>query len=667
MRRVPFKKFLVLMAALVFITTLMLANTNVYANFGPTTVWSSTSTQSASYARALRLQYNGANNGKMYATHEIWTSTQSPMPAGPTFPIYESTNGGQSWTKVADVTDPIPGEGLREQGFLFELPQQIGNMPAGTILFAVNAFPDTEQVHNIELYKSNDLCRTWTYVATIASGGPYNTDPVLSDGIWEPFLLVANNKLICYYSDEQDPVSNQMVVHRTSTDGVNWSATVKDVAPIDSQSNLRPGMPTIAKMGNGNYILLYEIVNLPNDQMHFKISSNPENWGDSTDIGTAINYFQGENPGSQPYIVWLPGGGPNGTLVASGGGSNKLFLNYNYGQGHWTVQDSVIPAGYSRSLVPLDSTSIFVIGPVLNNSTGNKDVQAGTMSISPSNNVYNGNLFMLVNRNGKAMDLIGGNTADGAVINQWSYDDNSLNQRWSIIPTGNGHFRLASYVSGKDASVQGDSVSNGAQIVNSAYVEGDTSHQWDLVDAGNGWFNIVNVRSGKYLDVDQNSLNDNAKLQQWDPTGADCQKWRLQPVGDIYIQAKHSGKYIDIGGGRTDNNAPIIQWPFQTVNWFKWRFDNVEEGWYKVTSLNVLSRSISVQYQTPYCILYDYLGGDDEKVRIVPQNDGSFKLFYKFSGLLWDISAASLSDGAQLTQYNDLNHDNQKFYLESSN
>jgi YesN/AraC family two-component response regulator len=32
-----------------------------------------------------------------------------------------------------------------------------------------------------------------------------------SQGIWEPFLLVANNKLICYYADEQDPDNNHEV------------------------------------------------------------------------------------------------------------------------------------------------------------------------------------------------------------------------------------------------------------------------------------------------------------------------------------------------------------------------------------------------------------------------------------------------------------------------
>ncbi|WP_240419517.1 RICIN domain-containing protein [Paenibacillus periandrae] len=658
-RRVTLLSF-VLMSLLVCLVT------STYA-FGPVTVFSSTSTKSASYARALMLQYSGANNGKMYATHEVWTENQTPHPAGPAFPIYESTNGGQTWSKIADVADVHSGEGLREQGFLFELPQQVGNMPAGTMLLAVNAFPAEELIHNIELYKSNDLGRSWTYVSTIATGGAYGGGMNWqSQGIWEPFLLVANNKLICYYADEQDPNNNQMVVHRTSANGIDWSNTKADVA----LGELRPGMPTVTKMGNGKYMLVYEMVNFQEDQIHYKISSDPENWGNASDPGIKVNYYQGQTPGSQPYVTWVPGGSPNGTVIISGGRSDKIFLNYNYGQGHWTVQDCVIPTGYSRALIPMGDSTIGIIASV-KNSSGKSDVKFGTTDILASNNMYNGNLFMLVNKNGKSMDLIAGNQAEGAIVNQWSYDYNGSNQRWSIIPTGDGHFRIVNVVSGKSATIQGNSLTNGAQLVSSSYQEGNTSQQWDLVDAGNGWFKIVNVRSGKFLDVDQNSIVDNAKMQQWDWTGVNGQYWRLQPQGDYYLQAKHSGKYLNGGGAGTANDTPVIQWSFETSNWFKWRFESVEDGWYKVTYLNAPSKVIDVAdvsmdagHRTH---LWDYLNGDNQKVRLVPQQDGSFKMYFKHSGMAWDIEGVSLNNSAKLTQYTEASGDNQRFYLEKIN
>ena len=91
--------------------------------------------------------------------------------------------------------------------------------------------------------------------------------------------------------------------------------------------------------------------------------------------------------------------------------------------------------------------------------------------------------FMIVNQNsGKCLDLIGGNTANGANINQWSYDYNGPNQRWALQPTENGdHFKLISWVSGKAMSVSNDSTGTGAQIWAWDYA-GDPSQQWDLVD-----------------------------------------------------------------------------------------------------------------------------------------------------------------------------------------
>lgn len=650
------------------IIVLLLSTFNQAFAFGPITLWSSTSTKSASYARAMILQNSGADNGKMYATHEEWTDNQLPHPAGPGFPIYESTNGGQSWTKVGEVTDIHPGEGLREQGFLYELPQPIGDMPKGTMLMAVNAFPEGELVHNIELYKSNNLGRSWTYVSTIASGGAYGGGMNWeSQGIWEPFLMVADGKLLCFYADEQDPNHNQMIVHRSSVNGVGWSQTKVDVA----LGELRPGMPTVTKMGNGMYMLVYEIVNMQDDQIHYKISSNPENWGDAADAGKKVNYYQGETPGSQPYVVWIPGGGPNGTVVISGGRSDKLFLNYNYGEGHWTTQDSVIKLGYSRSLVPVGDNTLFVISTVKNALTGKSDVMAGTNDIVPSNNVYNSNLFMLVNKNGKAMDLIGGEQNNGAVINQWAYDYNGPNQRWSIVPTGDGHFRLVSGVNGKNATVQGNSANNGAQLVSMPYEEGNAYQQWDFVDIGNGWFKIVNVGSGKVLDVNGNSLANNAKMQQWDWTGAECQYWRIQPQGDYYVQAEHSGKYINAGGGATTNGTPVIQWSFETNNWFKWRFESVGDGYYKVVNLNASSKvtdvaGVSMQAGAEVH-LWDDENAANQQVRLVPQQDGSFKLYFKHSNMAWDIERVSRDNEAKLTQYTEAVGDNQKFYLERSN
>lgn len=296
------------------------------------------------YGRAIQ-----ASNGHMFATFEQYTSGVS------VFPIYESTDSGQSWTKIGNVSDTHKGVGMRWEPVLYQLPQAIGNMAAGTLLCAGNVVPSDRSSSEIDLYKSINEGRTWTYVSTIAVGSAAYCG---GDPVWEPYLLVANNKLICYYSDERDPLHSQKIVHQTTTDGVSWSGTVNDVALSDNSQ--RPGMPVVTRMPNGNYLMTYEIVGIGG--AYYQISPNAENWN-ATSTGTRFGN------GGNPYCCNL-----NGIIILSCSGTSNLYTNTNNGSGSWTQVSSVLSTGYSRCLVPLQNGRLFEIcagwnGSTLNNTT----------------------------------------------------------------------------------------------------------------------------------------------------------------------------------------------------------------------------------------------------------------------------------------------------------
>ncbi len=206
--------------------------------------------------------------------------------------------------------------------------------------------------------------------------------------------------------------------------------------------------------------------------------------------------------------------------------------------------------------------------------------------------------YMIVNKNsGLAMDLISGNTANGAAINQWTPDTTSAHQRWAIVPTENqNHFKIISYVTGKAASIAYDSTANGAQLWDWDY-NSDASQQFDLVDAGNGWFKIKNVRSGMLLDVDSGSLADGAKVQQWTDAGTPQQLRRLQSWGNYYLRA-NSGRYVVCSGRGTANSTAIVQYDGETNPLYQWSFSSVSDGWYSCFSL-YLSRLICVRENPP--------------------------------------------------------------------
>ena len=80
------------------------------------------------YPRVVRLGHSGDANGRLLATFERYTGTT------PAFPIFERTDERATWTQVAEVTDQHYGWGMRYQPMLYELPREVGDMPAGTLL-----------------------------------------------------------------------------------------------------------------------------------------------------------------------------------------------------------------------------------------------------------------------------------------------------------------------------------------------------------------------------------------------------------------------------------------------------------------------------------------------------------------------------------------------------
>ncbi|MDS0524344.1 RICIN domain-containing protein [Clostridium sp. SHJSY1] len=278
--------------------------------------------------------------------------------------------------------------------------------------------------------------------------------------------------------------------------------------------------------------------------------------------------------------------------------------------------------------------------------------------------------FMLVNKaSGKAADLIGGNTADGARINQWGYDYNSANQRWSLEPATNGHFKVISAVSGKALSIVNGSTADGEQAHDWTYNDGGLDQQWDLVNVGNGWYQLKNVKSGKALEVANYSTANDGKIQQNTYNGSDNQKWRLQLWGDYFIKAD-SGKYVCVQGKGNSNGSKIIQYQFEANPWFKWRFENIGDGLNKVSSLNALGKVLCVEGGSSEIShithLWDYNPNNigDQKVRIEPLTNGKFKFYFAHDGQSFDIPGGQTANDVPLEQYPSTGNSWQQFTLE---
>jgi hypothetical protein len=328
------------------------------------------------YARSAQF-----DDGTLLATWENY----SPEPPKVYFPIYESKDGGYTWKELSRVQDTVNGWGLRYQPFLYILQKDIADYKKGTVLLAGSSIPTDLSQTQLDLYASTDKGKSWKFVSHMASGGRAVPDNGLTP-VWEPFLIQYKDTLIHYYSDQRDNTTHgQKMVHQTTKDLKTWGPVVDDVAyPTYTD---RPGMPTVALLPNGKYIMTYEYGGGPaittsyQFPVYFKMVSDPEKFGAAT--GFSLQSNDGVIPTGSPYVVWSPVGGKNGTIIVSASSSSDVYINKALGEGPWTSVATPEKAAYTRHLRVLkDKKKLLIMGGgVLPPSTTNV-VEVSVMDIS---------------------------------------------------------------------------------------------------------------------------------------------------------------------------------------------------------------------------------------------------------------------------------------------
>ncbi|KDN22044.1 non-reducing end alpha-L-arabinofuranosidase family hydrolase [Amycolatopsis rifamycinica] len=137
--------------------------------------------------------------------------------------------------------------------------------------------------------------------------------------------------------------------------------------------------------------------------------------------------------------------------------------------------------------------------------------------------------YVLLNRNsGKALDVSGASTADGANLVQWTRT-NATNQQFQFVDAGGGYYKLRARHSGKLADVLGASVADGASVVQWTD-NGGTNQQFSLADSGSGYVRLVNRTSAKVVEVQGAATADGASVVQYGDWNGGNQQWQLVQV-----------------------------------------------------------------------------------------------------------------------------------------
>lgn len=114
----------------------------------------------------------------------------------------------------------------------------------------------------------------------------------------------------------------------------------------------------------------------------------------------------------------------------------------------------------------------------------------------------------------QCLDVPHSDLADGRGLIQWGCN-NQPNQRFSLVTTHDGYWKIVAVHSNKCLSVRGASTANGANIEQSSCIEGAAHQRFSLIGFGGGYYSIAVKHSGKCFDIAGANQSPGTKLQQW--------------------------------------------------------------------------------------------------------------------------------------------------------
>jgi arabinan endo-1,5-alpha-L-arabinosidase len=425
---------------------------------------------------------------------------------------------------------------------------------------------------------SSDL-KSWTYGNTVFTAGTwpswinsYVTN--FAGNFWAPDVIKMNGKYYLYYSAFATTSSSfESAIGVAVTDSLNnpsWtdlgmvvSTKTEALSSGGFKTNtIDPGLFVDASnkvwmVYGSHYAGIYMVQINPStgkrmNTTRYPVVGNSGNWHEFE--AAQVKYMNGYyymfvNLGeccagnqSDYYIVTGRSTSPtgpyldkNGVDLWNYGGSTLLSTSGTYiGPGHFGYYnhfgqdlasihyyDGTTSTGWPARL-DLLQMSISSGWPTF---TRNYSLKTGYGSLAT---VADGRVALVSKLSGKAIDVSGKSTADGADVIQWSYGG-SANQHWDLTHLGNGYYSLRAVHSGKSMEVWQSSTADGGDVRQNSYT-GATNQQWQVTSLGNGYYKIVSRLSGKALDVYNMSLADGGDIRQWSYWGGDGQQWELKYV-----------------------------------------------------------------------------------------------------------------------------------------
>lgn len=295
------------------------------------------------YPHAIRLEH-GTNRGSILVALHGFHSVN----------VLRAGRAGKKFRPVGGFVDEVSAHATC-CGHLYELPRQVGEMPAGTVLWAGSVGSRQEGL-KARIWRSDDGGETWHHLSECARALP-------GGGLWEPDLSVdARGRLNCYFADETHEKHSRYIGRSVSHDGVIWSG--KEAVVAVSDGSLRPGMPQVKRLPTGEFYMMYEICSQPNQyfcEAYHRSSPDGVGWGDPRWHGTRPTTTDGRYFVHTPSITLAPNGTERGRVILMGqmlmsadgkvdpGNGRTVFVSENGGRDGWYAVPAPVPVPGARN------------------------------------------------------------------------------------------------------------------------------------------------------------------------------------------------------------------------------------------------------------------------------------------------------------------------------
>ncbi len=535
-----------------------------------TVIYGNTTDDKCFYERMVVLP-----NGDLLATCQRKFPLVTNWEGMESFLFFRSSDQGKTWTQISEL-NPSNYNGLSKNKMgmpgLFVFPQQLGDFPAGTILFATSDW-DINSDYCVHLWRSQDNGETWTFHGNLAGRGADTVSGTAS--VWEPeFNIDSSNRLVCYYSDERQEGYDQCIAFEISNDGGltwgNYSIVAGEYQEgwrrgIDP-SLWRPGMPRVLRLKDGSYFMAYEnIAAGHNGIITCRTSTDGIDWGSVQLLGTPVS-ATAASAYQCPMVAYVDDGSTYGKIILRGmndtSSEQQCFMSSDKGQ-TWKLIDSPLTAKRDESVGSGWSGTFVSIGnkviEINNYQNGSyNEVRCGSGILCGDQMFVDGASYQLVNSaSGLCLDDAGGSLDWGNKMILW--DNNGLDtQNWKFVNVQSA-FTLICQYSDLALDNPNGSMSSGIRIVqwDKNY---SIAQQWLPIDAGDGTFRIQNVCSGLYLDTEIASTQQHAFIIQNTQNNSATQKWRIERkydavrfrsynISDCHVYHDNNGRVLIANAG----------------------------------------------------------------------------------------------------------------------